>query len=184
VPDKEWEIVPPLAQRWHRNRKNVQTIVQIFSEFAFIYHPSQIVVCCRDQPHVGPDRMRTSQAFELMFLQDPKKLGLQLGWDIADLIEKEGASVGQFESARPLGDCAREGATLVAEQLAFEQTKRNSGAIHLDEGVMTAVTHVVNRLCYAAFAGSGFTQDQHSRVGPRNNFGLTQDSPELFALAD
>jgi len=46
---------------------------------------------------------------------------LQLKRDIPDFVKEQRALVGQFKPADPLGDGAGEGASLMAEQLAFEQ---------------------------------------------------------------
>jgi hypothetical protein len=45
---------------------------------------------------------------------------LNLQRDFADFVEEYGASVRQLEPADTLRDCAGEGASFVAEQLAFE----------------------------------------------------------------
>ncbi len=54
---------------------------------------------------------------------------------LADFIQKYGAAVGHFQFAFFLRHGAREGALLVAEQLAFEQGFGKGGAVDGDEGL-------------------------------------------------
>ena len=65
-----------------------------------------------------------ADALELALLEDAEELGLGLQGQLADLVEEEGAAVGQLEAADPPGDGAGEGALLVAEQLALDQARR------------------------------------------------------------
>jgi hypothetical protein len=58
--------------------------------------------------------------------------------DLADLVEEEGAAVGELEAAGAARDGAGEGAALVAEELAFDQAGRDRGAVDLDEGLAAA----------------------------------------------
>ena len=78
-------------------------------------------------------RARTAQPLEFPLLQDAQQLGLQLQRDLADLIQKHRAAIGQLESPDALRDRAGEGALLMPEQFAFEQSGGNGRAIQLDE---------------------------------------------------
>jgi len=51
--------------------------------------------------------MGTAQPLELLLLQHPQKLRLQLKRNIADFIQKECAAVGRLEAADLLRDGAR-----------------------------------------------------------------------------
>ena len=55
-----------------------------------------------------------------------KQLRLGLGRNLADLIEEDGAPVGKLEAADALGNGAREGPLLVAEELAFNEARREA----------------------------------------------------------
>ena len=71
-------------------------------------------------------RARAAQALELALLQHAQQLRLQLQRDLADLVEKHRAVVGQLEAADALRDRAGERAPLVPEQLALEQARSGS----------------------------------------------------------
>ena len=68
-------------------------------------------------------------ALECAFLQHAQQLGLHVGRQIADFVEKERAAVGQLETALAHRDRAREGAALVAEELGLDQRRRERRAV-------------------------------------------------------
>ena len=72
-----------------------------------------------DQSHIRPDCLRASQALELVFLQNAQKFRLKLAGYIANLVEKQGAAMGQFETAGALSDSTGERAALMSKKLAF-----------------------------------------------------------------
>ena len=82
----------------------------------------EIAVRRGDPADVDPDRSTTADAFEAPVLEDAEKSRLEVRFQFADLVEKEGAAVGQFDSTAPAFDGARKRALLVAGQLAFEDT--------------------------------------------------------------
>ena len=62
----------------------------------------------------------------------------------------------------------------VAEQLAFQQSRGNGGAVHLDEVAVLAPAHAVNHARYAFFAGPGFAGDEDGGIGVGNDGGVVQ----------
>jgi hypothetical protein len=48
---------------------NVQLVKQILPELAFRDHLSQVVLGCREQPHICSDGLGAPQSLKLMFLQ-------------------------------------------------------------------------------------------------------------------
>src|SRR5437660_294922 len=74
-----------------------------------------------------------ADAVGLAVLQRLEQLGLERHRHLADLVEEEGAAVGQLELARLGARRAGEGAALVAEQLALEQLAGQRGAVDLHE---------------------------------------------------
>src|ERR1700722_9899508 len=118
--DQQWQILSPLTQRRHRDGEDVQAIKQIFPELTFRYHLSQIVMGCRDQPHVGMDGLPAPQALELMLLYNAQQLRLQFGRNIADLVEEQGTSVRRLKAAEALRNGPSKCAAFVPEEFAFE----------------------------------------------------------------
>ena len=71
-------------------------------------HLFEIAVRRCDKTDIHLLSPRASQSFELLFLEDAKQLRLQLQWNVADLVQKERALVGEFKTADPLRNCAGE----------------------------------------------------------------------------
>jgi hypothetical protein len=66
-------------------------------------------------------------------LEDAQELHLQLRAHLSDLVEKDGAAVGELEATDARGDRARERATFMTEHLALEQLFRDRAAVHRHE---------------------------------------------------
>jgi hypothetical protein len=64
--------------------------------------------------------------------EDAEELGLLADGDVGDLIEKEGAAVGQFEASDAVGAGVGEGAFDVAEELGLEGAFGECPRIHSD----------------------------------------------------
>ena len=88
----------------------------------------------------------------------------------------------QFESPELLRDSTREGALLVAEQLALEQSRGDRRAVHFYESRVTAFAQVVDRAGDHFLARARFALNEHSRVGRGDGFHLLQDSHQGFTL--
>src|SRR5437762_12579317 len=121
---QQWDVFRTLAQGWHVNRKNIQPVKQVFAKFSLLNHLAEFAIGGRDQACIGSQRARASQAFELPFLEHAQQLGLQLEWNLPDLVEEYRAAVCQLEAADALCDSAGERAFFVTEQLAFQQACR------------------------------------------------------------
>src|SRR5258708_39084498 len=103
-------------------------------------------------------------ALELTLLQHTQELGLQFERDLAYFIEKYRSSIGQFEAADALCDRASEGAFLVAKEFTFQQTRGNSSAIELHEGIVMTRAEIMDGSRNQLFAGSGFAVDEDGRI--------------------
>ena len=91
-----------------------------------------------DDPHVDVLRLRRADPLERAFLQHAQQLGLQVERQIADLVEEQRAAVRELEASLPRGDRAGERAAGMAEQLAFDQGRRQRRAVDDDERVRAA----------------------------------------------
>jgi len=182
--DERGDVFAPRPQRRQQNRKDVQAVVQVDAEFSAPDHLCEIAVRGGDQAHIDVMGAPAAQALEFLFLQDAKQFGLQCRRNVADLIQKQRALVGQLEPANLLRDCAGERALLVAEQLAFEQIQRNGRAIHFDEGASASRADVVNGARDQFLAGTRFPLDQYSRICGRHAFDLFEHRFECRAVAN
>src|SRR5713101_6692718 len=122
-----------------------------------------------DDAHIGLNRYSTAQALELSLLHDAKKLWLQLERKIADLIQKQRATVSPLEPPNTARHRSGVGAALVTEQFAFEQTCRYGGAIHFHKWAVRSAAPLVNGFRNQLLAGSCFPVDQHRGAGRRHD---------------
>ena len=125
---------------------------------------------------------RLADALELPLLQHAQQLALQLERDLADLVEKQRAAVGQFEPADAVAQRAGEGALDVAEELALEQFARDRRAVDPDQRPVAAAARLVDGARDQFLAGAGFAGDQHAGVGRRHQFDLPQRLLDRGAL--
>jgi hypothetical protein len=86
-----------------------------------------------DDSNVDRDRLRASHALHLLLLEHAKQLGLQIEGELTDLVEEEGSSVRELESARPALRSTRECTLLVSEELTLDQGGGDRRATDLDE---------------------------------------------------
>ncbi len=94
----------------------------------------QVAVGGGDDADVGLGRVLGAQPHELALLQHPQQLGLHGEGHLADLVQQQGAAVGQFELALAGLHRAGEGAALVAEEFGLQQRLGDRRAVDADEG--------------------------------------------------
>ena len=87
----------------------------------------------RDDAHVDLHRLAGADALERHLLKHAQQLGLHVETDVADLVEKQRAAVGRLEAAHLVADGVGERPLDVAKQFAFQQRRRQGGAMDLDE---------------------------------------------------
>jgi hypothetical protein len=105
VPREQRDVLPPVPQRRNGDREDVQAIVQVGAKLAPLHHLPDVLVGGRDHPHVHGGRPPAApEPLDLLVLQRPQQLWLQLERQIADLVEKQGAAMRGLESPRV---CAR-----------------------------------------------------------------------------
>ena len=95
----------------------MQPVVEILAEATRGHLGLEIAVRGADHAHVDLHRLFAAHALNLVLLQHAQQLGLHVRADLTQLVEEDGAAVGQLEAAELLLHGAREGPALVAEQL-------------------------------------------------------------------
>src|SRR6185436_3710055 len=97
-----------------------------------------------DDPRVDGDRAAAADPLDHPLLEEAEQLDLQGERDVADLVEKQGAAMGELDLAFGGADRAGEGALLVAEQFGLEQILGDRRAIDRDEAAAAAPAGAVN----------------------------------------
>src|SRR6266481_4057829 len=124
--------------------KDIQAKEEIRSELLLAHHRFEIAVRRGNQTRIGSKRARTAQPLELPLLQHAEQFGLQFERNLSDLVQKDRAAIGHFETADALRDCSSECTLFVSEQLAFQQTCRNRRAVELDERLRAPRAQIMN----------------------------------------
>ena len=105
-------------------------------------------------------------------------------WDLTDLVEEQGAAIGELKAPDAIAVGAGERTLHVTEKLALEQLPRNRRAIHPDQRTLGARASRMNRPRHQLLADPGFAEDEHVGGGRGNCVDLQQDSIEGCALAN
>src|SRR5207247_9650376 len=183
VTDQQRDIFRPIPQGRRENGKNIEAIIEIAAKLVCGDHVGKIAVGRGDQPDVRPDRPRAAQPFKFLFLQNSQQLRLQLEGNVADFVQKKRALMRQLKAADLLGDCSCERALLMAENLAFQQSRRNRGTIDFYKGAVPPRTEVVNSARDHLFARARLTLNEYSGIDRRHSLNLLKHPFQWGALA-
>src|SRR5205809_2315644 len=137
-----------------------------------------------DDAGVDLDGSRTAYALDFSLLQHPQQLDLQVHRQVADLVEEDGAAVGELKSSDLALYGAGERALLVPEQLAFHQAGGDRPAVHRHEGPFPAAAEAVDAARNQLLAGARFPEDEDARVGRRDLLDLAEHRRERGTPAD
>src|SRR5579863_3171124 len=94
---------------------------EVFAESTPAIGVLKVLVGRYDDADIGLHFANAPYTLEFAFLDYAQKRGLDLGGQVADLIEEEGAAVGKFEMAILIGQGAGKGAFYMTEELAAGQ---------------------------------------------------------------
>src|SRR5260370_170117 len=131
-------------------------------------------------PRRGPVTTRRPPMFRLarpvpahpldgLLLESAQHLSLGLEAHVADLVEEEGALIGQLELAAPPRHRAGERAALVPEQLGLDQLLRDRRAVHLDEGPVAPRGERVDGAGHQLLARAVLALDEHAPARGRRD---------------
>jgi hypothetical protein len=79
--------------------KNIKSVEEILTERTRIDRRLEIAVRCGQHAYVDGERLTAPDAFKLSLLQHTKQGDLHLDGKVANLIEKNGSSVGRFKAS-------------------------------------------------------------------------------------
>jgi hypothetical protein len=137
-----------------------------------------------DDPHIHATGLGRPHAHELAILEQAYQLRLQVERQHVDRGEENRAAIGELDPPLARADRAGECASLVAEQLALDQRRRQRRAVDPDERPMAPRTAIVNGPRAELLAGARFADEQHRGVGARDLAHTIQHLPERRTVAD
>src|SRR5579863_6980498 len=113
---EEGYVLATVAQRRQMDFYSIDAEEQVLAKITALGFFVQLGVGGAEKAHIHTPGLRRSHAFQLSCLKHPQEFGLLAQRHIGNLIEKERAAVGQFESANTVGARVGECALHVAEE--------------------------------------------------------------------
>src|ERR1700761_3505111 len=160
VAGDEQDVLVALAQGRQLDRDDVQPVVEILAEAPGLDLGQGIAVGGADDADIDLLGDVAADALDAAALDEAQQLDLERGVHLANLVEEQGAAVGEGGGAGPCRDRAGEGALHMAEDLALHQLLGDSAAIEGDEGLVAAVGAAMDRLGGDLLADTAFAGDE------------------------
>src|SRR5205823_5426771 len=115
---------------------HLQAPEEVLAEPSFLHELRKVAVGGADHAQVEQDRLLSADPLDLVLLQRPEDLRLEIQRQIADLVEEQRPAVRQLELAQLLPVGAGEGAALVAEELALTRLAGMAGRFTATNGLV------------------------------------------------
>ena len=115
VASQQRDVLAAITQGRRGQRIHVQAVEEVGAKAARGHLGNQIAVGGGQDAHVDLQRAVSAHALDLAFLQGTQKLWLHGQRQLADLVEKQGSLVSNFELAGPVAGGARESPAHVTE---------------------------------------------------------------------
>src|SRR2546427_6537881 len=178
------DVFRPVAQRRQVDRENVEAIKQVRPKLLLVDERGEVAIRRCDQSRVRAERTAAPQSLELALLEHAEELRLEIEGDLSYFVQEDCPAVGELEPSDALRDRAGEGAFLVAEQLALQQSRWDRGAVQLHESLRAPWAQVVDRARDQLFPRPRLAVDQHGRIRGRHGLGVLQHAAQHGALPD
>ena len=178
------DVFGALAQRRQGDNVEGQPVEQIASEAAGCGERRQVDVGRGDDTDIDVVHLVAADPLEAAIFDDAQDLLLHRQRGDGDLVEEQGATIGDLEAREAAAGGAREGARLMAEELAVEQAFGECSAIEFDEGLVPARREKGEARHNQLLAGATLAHDQCGPVECRKLRDLGQGSAEGGRLAD
>lgn len=172
------DILRAGPQRRNMDADHVEPVEKVGAEQAPLDLLFQVAVGGHQQPEIQLDLPGAGEALDGLFLNELQELGLDVGRQLADLVEKQRAVVGKLDFADlSAGSRAGESALFVAEQLRLNEVFVEHGAVDLDERPGGPVAHGVDGLGHGAFAHTRLARNQDVGLGVG---GILHEGPQTL----
>src|SRR5690606_3238046 len=171
---QQGQIVPAFAQRRYGHREDIQAVEQVAAKAPLLDRLGQILVGRGNHPHIDLQRLGAAQPLQLTALQYAQQLALGGHAQGADLVEEDGAAIGNLETPGAGLGSARIGAALYPEQFGLDQRIGDGGTVDLDEGCVGPAAVGMNLMGEHGLADAAFAEQQHSSIGRGHTQNLVQ----------
>ena len=164
-------ILLALIQRREFKAHNIEAVEEILSEHFFCNSLFQIPVCRRNNTYINRHRDRAPHGSDLLFLQYPEQLNLEMQRHVTNLIKKQRALVGRLKKAEITfcGTCkSRLG---MSEQLGLKQCFRDGSTVNRYKRAIPATAGPMNSNGQEFLARTAFSTYQNTRISISNQPG-------------
>jgi hypothetical protein len=172
------DVLDSVPEWRYGNREHVEPIEQILTERSIRNRLFQIPVRGRDDADIHLDWLGAPESLDHSFLEDTEQLHLDIGRELANLVEEESGLVGGLEPTDLPHHRAGEGAAFMSKELAFDERARNRGAADPNHRALSLLAHLVNFLGEEFFPHTRLAQQQHRGRHGRDLFGLCKSVPD------
>src|SRR5262249_30305852 len=158
------DIFGAIRERRKRDRKNIQPVEEVFAKLPGRQSIGWRVVRGGDDADLDLNLLAAADPPERVLLEDPQELRLHRDVHLGDLVEEERAVVGELEASEPPFERSREGAALVAEDLALDQRLGNGRTIDGHERTLAPLGGLVDRPRDQFLPGATLAVDEDRRA--------------------
>ena len=165
VLDEQGDVGCPLPERGDGDRDDLQPMVEVAAKRSRCDGILQVAVRGRKNPHVHTVRGVGADAGDLPRLEHPQQFDLRRHRHVANLVEKQRATVGVFELADPVAGGIGERTPHMAEQFTLQNVLAERRAVESHEGLALAGAVLVDGLGHEFLARARLPLDQHRGIG-------------------
>jgi hypothetical protein len=188
VVDERGNLLAPVAKRRDRQRYHVEAIEEILAEPPVVHQFRKARIGRGNDADVHL-LWAFSERLDLAAFEEAQQLRLQIGTELADLVDEQRAALGFANQPTRVGDGAGEGAAPIAEQLSLEHLARHGGHVQRDERLVGLLGQRVNfcgdhflaRACFACDE-DGAVRRGDSPNCPKKTLHYRRDVEALLAL--
>ena len=182
--DEHRDVLATLAERGNPDHHDRDTVVEIGAEGAGVGGFLGILVGGRHETNVRTDRLGPADLDELTALNHAQQLGLEIGAELAQLVDEERAVIGLRKYPFTVFDGAGERAPHVTEELALGEALGHGGAIEGDQRPVAAIADRMDRARDQLLARSALAVDADVRVACRRLLDAREDVQDLLRSSD
>ena len=88
------DILPALAEGWNAKGQHIQPEIQVAAEGTFRHRFFQLTVSSRQNAYIDLDTLCAADRPDFFFLDRTQQLGLQVDRQLTDLVQENGAALG------------------------------------------------------------------------------------------
>ena len=181
---EERDVAGALAKGWELDGDDVDAVVEVFAEAAGAGHLFEVFVGGADEAEVDFAEGAAAEALHHVVFEDAEELGLKGEGEGCDLVEEEGAGVGEFDLAGAGFGGAGEGSAFAAEEFGLDEVLGEGGAVEADVGLVGARAEGDEGAGDELFAGAAFAADEDVDVAAGDLLDGVVDGAHGLADAD